>query len=117
MPREWQRSWRVSAAGMLELMRRYRGVLESLRDACEMTRDGKPYRPTIACLKAALADMGVCSSDLVAPGTPALSDSERREFLRRWRNVQRRAAASLEPEWLSRTEQRRSAAQRLQPSA
>jgi hypothetical protein len=76
-------------------------VLEEYRDACEFTRGGKPYRPTIACIKAALSDIGVCTSDAVAPGTATLSEVERREFIRRLRFLRRRAAATLEPEWLS----------------
>jgi hypothetical protein len=37
----------------------------------------------------------------LAPGTPELSEGERREFIRRLRFLRRRAAATLEPEWLS----------------
>ncbi len=101
MPREWQRAWQVCNKPDAPLMRRYAAILEEYRDAGDFTRAGKPYRPTIACIKAALSDIGVCSSDAVAPGTPALSEVERREFIRRLRNLRRRAAASLEPEWLS----------------
>lgn len=101
MPREWQRAWQVCKRADVLLMRRYAAILEEYRDACEFTRGGKPYRPTIACIKAALSDIGVCSSDAVAAGTPALSEVERREFIRRLRSLRRRAAATLEPEWLS----------------
>ena len=41
------------------------------------------------------------ASDAVAPGTPELDPAERREFLRRFRDIRRRAAVTLEPEWLS----------------
>jgi dihydrodipicolinate synthase/N-acetylneuraminate lyase len=101
MPREWQRGWQVCEKADSLLMRRYSTVLEEYRDACEFSRGGKPYRPTIACIKAALSDIGVCSSEAVAPGTPELSEGERREFIRRLRFLRRRAAATLEPEWLS----------------
>jgi len=101
MPREWQRAWQVCKKTDALLMRRYAAILEECRDACDFTRAGKPYRATIACYKAALSDIGVCSSDAVAPGTPTLTEIERREFIRRFRNIRRRAAATLEPEWLS----------------
>jgi len=101
MPREWRRAWQVSRRHQTILMTRYQTVLEQFRDACEFTRDGRPARLTIACVKTALKEMGVCTSDAVAPGSPAFQPDERREFLRRFREVRRRAAASLEPEWTS----------------
>lgn len=107
MPREWQRALRVCRNGDAPLMHRYAQVLEEFRAACEFNRGGRSFRPTLACLKAALADMGVCRSEALAPGTPALSDGERREFARRFRAVRRRAAALLEPGWLSETEAER----------
>ena len=101
MPREWQRSWQVCRNGNVELMQRYEPIMQSFRVAGEFIRAGELYKPTIACLKAALADLKVISSDALAPGTPALDPAERREFLRRFRDIQRRAAVTLEPEWLS----------------
>jgi dihydrodipicolinate synthase/N-acetylneuraminate lyase len=109
MPREWQRAWQVCSVGDRSLMERYGRPLEDFRDACEFTRGGKPIRATIACLKTALREIGVCSSDAVAPGTPALEAAERREFLRRFKAIRRRAAATLEPEWLSEWQARRPA--------
>jgi dihydrodipicolinate synthase/N-acetylneuraminate lyase len=101
MPCEWQRAWQVCCGGDSALMTRYEGILEQFRTSSDFVRAGKPYRASIACLKAALSDLGVCSSDAVAPGTPALEEAERREFLRNFRDIRRRAAATLEPEWLS----------------
>jgi dihydrodipicolinate synthase/N-acetylneuraminate lyase len=101
MPREWQRSWQVCRSANVELMQRYEPIMQSFRVACEFIRAGEVYKPVIACLKAALADLGVISSDAVAPGTPTLEAAERREFLRRFRDIRRRAAVTLEPEWLS----------------
>ena len=101
LPREWQRSWQVCCNGDSELMARYEPVMQSFRVAGEFIRNGELYKPTVACLKAALADLGVISSDAIAPGTPELSAAERREFLRRFRDIRRRAAVTLEPEWLS----------------
>ncbi|HVN89200.1 MAG TPA: dihydrodipicolinate synthase family protein [Candidatus Binataceae bacterium] len=103
-PREWQRSWQICSEHELPLMERYGGMLEQFADICEFTRNGETVRLTIACTKAALKDLGVCSSDAVAPGTPAFEGNERREFLRRFRELRRRAAATLEPEWLSAAE-------------
>lgn len=107
MPREWRRGWQVCRDGDAELMERYGAILEDFRATLEFTRAGKPYRPTIACLKTALVEMGVCANDAVAAGTPALDESQRREFLRRFREVRRRAAAMLEPGWLSEGPARR----------
>lgn len=112
MPREWQRALRVCRNGDAPLMHRYAQALEEFRAACEFNRGGRSFRPTLACLKAALADMGVCRSEALAPGTPALSDAERGEFVRRFRAVRRRAAALLEPGWLSETEAERPQARR-----
>ena len=55
------------------LMSRYAQVLEEFRAACEFNRGGRAFRPTLACLKAALVEMGVCRSEALAPGTPAFS--------------------------------------------
>jgi dihydrodipicolinate synthase/N-acetylneuraminate lyase len=101
MPREWQRGWRVCRAGNLELMKRYAQALDGLRTACEFTRSRRPYRPTTACFKTALAELGVIESDAVAEGTAALDAGERREFLSRLRALRRRNAEVLEPGWLS----------------
>jgi len=101
MPREWQRAWQVCRMGDVELMQRYERIMLSFREAAQFIRAGEIYKPVIACLKAALADLGVISSDAVAAGTPALEAAERREFLRRFRDIRRRAAVTLEPEWLS----------------
>ncbi|HEX4209517.1 MAG TPA: dihydrodipicolinate synthase family protein, partial [Candidatus Binataceae bacterium] len=101
MPREWQRAWQVCRGADVGLMQRYEPIMQSFRVANEFIRDGEVYKPVIACLKAGLADLGVISSDAVANGTPVLEAAERREFLRRFRDIRRRAAVTLEPEWLS----------------
>ncbi len=112
MPREWQRALRVCRNGDAALMHRYAQVLEDFRAACEFNRGGRSFRPTLACLKAALAEMGVCRSEALAPGTPAFSDGERREFARRFKDLRRRAAATLEPGWLSEADAERPQARR-----
>ena len=100
MPREWQRSWQVCRVGEAPMIDRYHVIMEEFREACEFlgTRN---YRPTIACLKAALCHLGVISSDAVAFGSPALDADQRREYIRRFNEVRRRACATLEPEWQS----------------
>ncbi|MGZ6243053.1 MAG: hypothetical protein ACXWN9_10800, partial [Candidatus Binataceae bacterium] len=114
MPREWQRALRVCRNGDSALMHRYAQVLEEFRAACEFNRGGRSFRPTLACLKAALVEMGVCRSEALAPGTPAFSDGERREFARRFKALRRRAAALLEPGWLSEADAERPQARRAQ---
>ncbi len=105
MPREWQRAWQVCQDRDQPLMERYAAVLERFRSACTFTRAGRPVRLTIACLKAALAERGVSSSDAVAQGTRALEDSERDEFKRRLDELARFAETALEPGFLSENPQ------------
>ncbi len=100
MPREWQRAWQVCRRRDAMLMARCAAILDEFREICEAFRIGQ--RPaTIACFKAALAEMGVCESDAVAAGTPALEPAQRRELIRRFKQLRWRAAAALEPGWLS----------------
>jgi dihydrodipicolinate synthase/N-acetylneuraminate lyase len=101
MPREWRRAWQICAARELPLIDRYRGVLQDFASIAEFTRGGHRQHLTIACLKAALKETGVIESDSVAEGTPSLETAEKREFVRRFRELCRRAAVTLEPEWLS----------------
>jgi dihydrodipicolinate synthase/N-acetylneuraminate lyase len=101
MPREWQRAWQVCHAGDIELMARYGREMEAFRSVCQFSRGGRPYRATIACLKTALVELGACASDAIGTGTAGLEEAEKREFLRRFRELRRHAAVTLEPEWLS----------------
>jgi len=101
MPREWQRAWQICQAGNAVMIDRYRAAMEEFREATEFSRGPRSYRPTIACLKAALCYLGVISSDAVAPGTPTLDAEHRREYIRRFNEVRRRACVTLEPEWQS----------------
>jgi dihydrodipicolinate synthase/N-acetylneuraminate lyase len=100
MPHEWQRAWQICSEGDGPMIERYHRIMEEFREACEF-RGIRIYRPTIACLKAGLRHLGVISSDAVAAGTPALEANQRREFIRRFNEVRRRACATLEPEWQS----------------
>jgi dihydrodipicolinate synthase/N-acetylneuraminate lyase len=101
MPCEWQRGWRACRAGDESLMRNYGAILSELRSSCEFSRANGPYRPTIACLKACLAELGVVSSDAVAEGTPRLTAEERIELTQRFARLSQKAAAILEPQWRS----------------
>ncbi len=101
MPREWQRAWQVCRSADRELMQLYEKAIEEFRIACTFKRGRKPYRPTIACLKAALKDLGVIDSDALAPGTPAMSDIERREFSTRFGMLRELCAETLEHGWVS----------------
>ncbi|MGH7865715.1 MAG: hypothetical protein ACREQB_12045, partial [Candidatus Binataceae bacterium] len=103
--REWQRAWQVCKAGDGELIGRYARAVGGFRAACEFTRANIPYRPTIACLKAALKELGVIESDAVAVGTPALEATERAEFAGRMRALRARNAALVEAGWHSEAAQ------------
>lgn len=104
MPREWQRAWQVCLARNAGLMERYRSILQGFRDACLFTPALGAGQPAIACLKAALVELGVIASDAVARGTPSLNETERREFARRFAALRARSADTLEPGWISRTD-------------
>jgi dihydrodipicolinate synthase/N-acetylneuraminate lyase len=101
MPREWQRAWQWCRKQDLEQMIRYGQALDEFQKACTFKRSGADYVPMIACLKAALREMGVIASDAIAPNTPQLSAEERAEFIRRLRGLREKWARVLEPEWMS----------------
>jgi len=113
IPREWQRAWQVCHAGDAAMIDRYHAVMEEFREATEFQRSGKSYRPTIACLKAALCHLGVISSDAVAAGTPSLDPEQRHEYIRRLNEVRRRACVMLEPEWQSHWKRPRPSVERV----
>lgn len=98
-PREWQRAWQVCRSADRELMNIYDTALREFREACSFKRGRKTVTPTIACLKAALKEMGVIESEALAPETPALTIDERREFANRFAQLRERAAATLERGW------------------
>lgn len=101
MPREWQRAWQACHSHDGALMDRYCSAVNEFLAACVFKRGGADYVPMIACLKAALAEMGVITSAAVAPQTPALAPEERREFARRFGELRARWAGILEPGWIS----------------
>ncbi len=106
MPREWQRGWQVCRSADRELMQLYEKAIEEFRIASTFKRGRKPYRATIACLKAALKELGVIESDAVAAGTPALSRDERIEFSTRFAKLREICAETLEHGWVSESNAR-----------
>ncbi|MDO8434211.1 MAG: dihydrodipicolinate synthase family protein [Candidatus Binatus sp.] len=106
MPREWQRAWQVCRSADSELMHLYAQVIGDFRSACTFKRGGKPYRPTIACLKLALKQLGVITSDVLGDGTPSLNDEERHEFMIRFSKLRDNSAAVLERGWVSEPDAR-----------
>ncbi len=100
-PREWQRAWQWCRKQDPEQIYRYSRTLDEFNEACSFPRSGVTYLPMIACLKAALAELGVVGSETVAAGTPSLTTEERREFARRFHELRERWVRVLEPEWLS----------------
>lgn len=82
LPREWQKAWRVCWAGDEELMNQYRDLCAGFeaRTFFGGNETSQYTGKMIACLKYALELDGVISGSLVAKGTPALSDEERRQF-------------------------------------
>jgi hypothetical protein len=101
MPREWQRGWQVCRSADRELMQLYEKAIEEFRIASTFKRSRNAYRPTIACLKAALKELGVIESDAVAAGTPALTRDERLEFSSRFAKMRELSAETLEHGWVS----------------
>jgi dihydrodipicolinate synthase/N-acetylneuraminate lyase len=101
MPREWQRAWQVCRSADRELMQLYEKAIEEFRIASTFKRGRASFRPTIACLKAALKELGVIESDAVGAGTPALSEPERREFSERFAKLREMSIETLEHGWVS----------------
>jgi dihydrodipicolinate synthase/N-acetylneuraminate lyase len=89
-PREWQGAWQSCRAGDGEQMAGYRRLFEALREACVFEGDKK----TIACLKFALFLEGVIPDPSVRPGTPALTDGQKRVFEKRYGELVRMRGVS-----------------------
>jgi dihydrodipicolinate synthase/N-acetylneuraminate lyase len=96
MPREWARAWQVCRAGDAERMQEVRGVLDAFRDATHAA--GKC---SIACLKRALASLGVIESAAVALGTPELSSHEADRFDFAFEQVRQHAREEIGDPWVS----------------
>ena len=101
MPREWQRAWRACYAGDERLMKTYKAAFEQFSAACWFSPGPKRVKKSIACLKHALRFDGVIESDLVAEGTRALDDDERRQFSERYQTIKRMLVAATDSIWIS----------------
>jgi dihydrodipicolinate synthase/N-acetylneuraminate lyase len=104
LPREWQRAWRACYAGDERLMSVYHSAFKAFGEAYRFSGGGKTVKKTVACLKHALKLEGVISSDLVAEGTPSLTEEERRIFAGRFFKVKEYLAESTDPVWISKAE-------------
>ncbi|HVF89679.1 MAG TPA: dihydrodipicolinate synthase family protein [Blastocatellia bacterium] len=102
-PREWQRAWRACYVGDERLMSIYQASFDRFLAACRFAHDGRPASKLIACLKYSLRLEGVIESDIVAEGTLALSDDERRTFGKEYARVKEELAGSTDPIWISRS--------------
>jgi dihydrodipicolinate synthase/N-acetylneuraminate lyase len=98
LPREWARAWQLCRAGDTERMDRIRGVLE----AFSVGSHAAGGKRSIACLKRALLQLGVVSSDAVAPGTPALARPDAERFDEVFAEVRAMARELLVPTWVTR---------------
>ena len=70
-PRAWRQAWNAAVAGDAPRMLAFQEAFKNL---------AVPFDP-MACVRAALAEEGVLSSDLGLPGSPRLDDAQRGEWL------------------------------------
>ncbi|MCX7751668.1 MAG: dihydrodipicolinate synthase family protein [Blastocatellia bacterium] len=104
-PREWQKAWRVCSAGDEELMQRYRRGLGAFERLCTFEEKGRPVLKLVAAMKYALALEGVITRAHVAPGTPALTEEQKRIFAERYARLKEELRAQTDPLWHSRVEE------------
>jgi dihydrodipicolinate synthase/N-acetylneuraminate lyase len=95
LPREWARAWHVARAGDRERMDEVQAVLEAFRVGTRLAGG----RRSIACLKRALVDLGVITSDAVARGTPALARPDAERFDAAFEQVRALARHAIAPPW------------------
>lgn len=100
MPREWQRAWRAAFTGDERLMRIYKEAFDAFGAACKFGQTEK----MLASFKHALKLDGVIESDLVASGTPALSDEERKAFAAKYAQIKEKLAAQTDALWISNSD-------------
>jgi dihydrodipicolinate synthase/N-acetylneuraminate lyase len=94
-PREWAFAWQVCRAGDVERMDQVAEVLEAFR-AGTWAAGG---RRTVACIKRALRNQGVISSDALARGTPALTAPDAERFDRVFEEVLSLARERIAAPW------------------
>ena len=104
-PREWQKTWQACYTGDEEMMSNYRRLHESFLQACVFHQGGRKLMKIVAGIKYALYLDGVITSPLVAGGTPALTDEEKRIFSERYRRLREQIRTITDPFWISRLAQ------------
>jgi adenosyl cobinamide kinase/adenosyl cobinamide phosphate guanylyltransferase len=80
----------------------YESAFTAFGAACQFQSGREKVDKSIACFKYALKLDRIISSDLVAEGTRALSDDERREFAARYARLKQELAQVSDEVWLSR---------------
>jgi dihydrodipicolinate synthase/N-acetylneuraminate lyase len=100
MPREWQRAWRASFTGDERLMRIYKEAFDAFGAACKFGKTEK----MLASFKYALKLDGVIESDLVAKGTPAITDDERKAFAAKYAQIKAKLAEQTDALWISNSD-------------
>ena len=101
LPREWQRAWRACFAGDERLMAVYRRAFADFDRACRFIEAHGAVNKTIACLKCALKLDGIISSDLVAAGTPALSEQQKQSFESAYIRIKEEIASQTPGTWIT----------------
>jgi len=96
LPREWARAWQVCRGGDAERMDQLRRVLETFR-----RRTHEHGNATIACLKRALASMGVIECAAVAAGTPNLDAAAGERFDRSFAEVRELSQELVGEPWVT----------------
>ncbi len=106
LPREWRRAWRACFAADERLMAIYHAAFMAFERACRFTENGAAAARMIACLKHALRLDGVIESDLVAAGTPALTDEKKKRFAADYDRIKDSLRHTTADGWTTRSEQK-----------
>ena len=96
LPREWARAWQVCRAGDAERMDQVRQVLEGFQ-----LRTREHGKRSIACLKHALASMGVIQSASVAFGTPDLEPEDAQHFAAAFEQIRELSREVVGTPWVT----------------
>lgn len=107
LPREWQKAWRACWAGDEPATDLYHGICRRFEEICAFEENGRRVKKSIACVKYALELDGVISSSLVAPGTAALSQEQKKQFGERYRQLQSSIRDTTATLWQSKAEMER----------
>lgn len=101
-PREWQKAWRVCWAGDAEAMATYHRLCGAFDTICTFEEGGRTSSRMLAGTKYALELEGVLPVSHVAPGTPALTADQRRQFEERYRRLTETIRRETAAHWISR---------------